>query len=301
MKEAELIAQVQAIFARAPRPNLVVGNGDDGAVFNAIESVVACSDVAVEGVHFDLNWSSPFEIGRKITAANLADIYAMGGQPTFLLVTVALGERHLRGIFDLARGIAHEADLVGAQVIGGDISKGCELSISITALGQTSRPILRSGAKVGERLLVSALPGLSAAGLTLLRSGEVLDSDLKVRAVAQHKAPTLEYLKYQSAFAKLSSAIDISDGLLIDAGHIAQASGVGIDLSGDALRRSELSQIDKQGYLQWVLTGGEDHVLLGTSADSLAGFVEIGSVVAGQGVSLDGTIQKIEGYSHDWQ
>ncbi|NDG09572.1 MAG: thiamine-phosphate kinase, partial [Actinobacteria bacterium] len=90
MREAELIEQIQSIFARTGKANLIVPNGDDGAVFTSEKQVVACADVAVEGVHFRPKWSSLFEVGRKITAANLADICAMGGWPNFLLVTVVL-------------------------------------------------------------------------------------------------------------------------------------------------------------------------------------------------------------------
>jgi thiamine-monophosphate kinase len=95
LREAELIEQIQSIFARTGKANLVVPNGDDGAVFTSEKQVVACADVAVEGVHFRPKWSSLFEVGRKITAANLADICAMGGWPNFLLVTVVLPEKYL--------------------------------------------------------------------------------------------------------------------------------------------------------------------------------------------------------------
>jgi thiamine-monophosphate kinase len=301
MKETELITSIQAIFNRPQRANLLVPNGDDGAVFRSSKKVITCADVAVEGVHFDLSWSSYFEVGRKITAANLADIAAMGGWPEFLLLTVVLSERHVKGALELAEGIAYEADRAGAQVIGGDISRGSELSISITALGETERAILRSGARPGERVFVSSIPGFSAAGLEILKSGAEKDSELKERAVNAHKAPTLDYQKYQSAFAALSSAIDISDGLLVDAGHIAAASGVAIDLSSESLLQSELARLDKDRALKWILSGGEDHVLLGTSTESIPGFVEIGKVLSGSGIFLDGKAIEIEGYSHDWQ
>lgn len=300
MEEAELLAQVAAIFQRAPKANLVVPNGDDGAVFTAQNQVIACSDVANEDVHFKLEWSSYFEIGRKITAANLADICAMGGWPEFLLVTVTLGKRHLSGILDLAEGIAAEADLVGAQVIGGDISSGEKLSISMTALGQTSRPILRSGARVGDQVFISHLPGLSAAGLSLLKSGGENTLELERRAIAQHKAPKIEYEKYRGAYKYLNSAIDVSDGLIRDAGHIASASGVKIEISSAALRESELKSLAPEGFLDWIFSGGEDHALLGTASESVPGFIAIGSVVEGSGVSVDGANLEAGGWSHSW-
>jgi thiamine-monophosphate kinase len=239
-------------------------------------------------------------VGRKITAANLADICAMGGWPNFLLVTVVLPEKYLSGALDLAKGIAQEADLVGAQVIGGDLSSGAELSISITALGETTKPLLRSGAKVGDSLYVSSLPGSSAAGLFLLNSGKEIGTELARKAVLQHKAPTIEYQKYRNIFAKLNCAIDVSDGLVSDAAHLAQASNVGIDLHSEILRRSELRELDAENCLDWVLNGGEDHVLLGTSTVAVPGFIEIGKVLEGSGVTLDGKEITAGGFAHSW-
>ncbi len=301
MKEAELLEQIQAVFARTGKANLVVPNGDDGAVFTSEKQVIACADVAVEGVHFKVGWSSFFEIGRKITAANLADICAMGGWPNFLLVTVVLPEKYLSGVLELAKGIAHEADLVGAQVIGGDLSTGAELSISITALGETTKPLLRSGAKAGEALYVSALPGFSAAGLYLLNSGKEVRTELERKAVLEHKVPTIEYQKYRDIYSKLSSAIDVSDGIITDAGHLANASKVQIDLNSEAFRRSELRGLGGERFLDWVLNGGEDHVLLGTSSEEIAGFVRIGKVLSGSGVTLDGKEIAAGGFTHSWR
>ena len=276
-------------------------NGDDGAVFTSEKQVVACADVAVEGVHFRPKWSSLFEVGRKITAANLADICAMGGWPNFLLVTVVLPEKYLSNALDLAKGIAYEADLVGAQVIGGDLSTGAELSISITALGETAKPLLRSGAVVGDSVYISSLPGFSAAGLYLLSNEKKIDSEIATRAIAQHTSPTIDYEKYRSSYEKLNCAIDISDGLVSDAGHIAKASGVRIDLDSKVLRTSELQQIDDARYLDWVLNGGEDHALFGTSSEDVAGFIRIGKILSGRGVTLDGNEIAAGGFTHSWR
>jgi thiamine-monophosphate kinase len=301
LREAELIEQIQSIFARTGKANLVVPNGDDGAVFTYEKQVVACADVAVEGVHFRPKWSSLFEVGRKITAANLADICAMGGWPNFLLVTVVLPEKYLSNALDLAKGIAYEADLVGAQVIGGDLSTGAELSISITALGETTKPLLRSGAVVGDSVYISSLPGFSAAGLYLLSNEKKIDSEIATRAIAQHTSPTIDYEKYRSSYEKLNCAIDISDGLVSDAGHIAKASGVRIDLDSKVLRTSELQQIDDARYLDWVLNGGEDHALFGTSSEYVAGFIRIGKIISGSGVTLDGNEIAAGGFTHSWR
>lgn len=299
MLESELLEEIQSIFSRGEDKNLIVPNGDDGAVFFSEKQIVVSADVAVSGIHFKENWSSKFEIGRKITAANLADICAMGGWPKYLIATLVLPAEE--GVLDLARGIAKEADLVGARVIGGDLSVGKELSISVTAIGETTWPITRSGAKVGDRVFVSSLPGGSAAGLHLLKSNIDLDSKFKEDLVAQHKAPTIDYFKYQSAFKNLNAAIDISDGLLIDASHIAKSSNVRINLNRKILEKSELQNLDKELYMDWVLRGGEDHILLCTSSKSIPDFIEIGVVEDGNGIAIDGAEIDIGGYIHQWQ
>ena len=303
MDENELIAQLRAIFDRSPKSDLVVGNGDDAAVLAPRgRNLVVSADVAVEGVHFRSDWSDLFEVGRKITAANLADICAMGAWPEYLVATLVLPAHQLSGILDLARGIAAEADLVGAQVIGGDLSSGSELAISITALGYCDRPIERRGARPGEAIVVTTLPGASAAGLDLLKRGRMDGAnELASRVIAQHKAPHLDYERYRSVARFLSAATDISDGLVIDAGHLASASGVRFALDSEALRKSELSALDSERYLDWVLGGGEDHVLLGSTAEpDASGMIVIGRVEAGSGVTLDGVELQGAGFTHKW-
>ncbi len=302
MRETELLERITAIFRRTWKSELIVPNGDDGAVISLLgKNLVVSTDVAVEGTHFRLDWSSYFEIGRKITAANLADICSMGGWPEFLLVTVILPKSHLGGVEEIARGIAAEADLVGAQIIGGDLSSGNELAISITALGSVVEPIRRSGAKVGDHIVISQLPGASAAGLHLLENSNLFEGRIASDAIKSHKAPTLDYQRYRAAYPYLDSATDTSDGLLIDASHLARASGVAFELYGEVLRESELKDIDSERYLDWVLTGGEDHLLLGTTANPQStGFTVIGRVIEGEGIYLDGTRMDESGYSHHW-
>ena len=173
-------------------------------------------------------------------------------------------------------------------------------SINPGSYGETTKPLLRSGAKVGDSLYVSSLPGLSAAGLFLLNSGKEIGTALAQKAIVQHKAPTIEYQKYRDCFSKLNCAIDVSDGLASDAAHLAKASNVRIDLNEEILSRSELKELDAENYLGWVLNGGEDHVLLGTSKEVVPGFIEIGKVLEGSGVALDGKEITAGGYTHSW-
>ena len=311
MDEQELLSKIRALVDRPSTSDLIVGNGDDGAVLNAgSANVVVSTDIAVEGVHFRRDWSTPYQIGRKITAANLADICAMGGWPRFLLVSAVIPPSFLDHVEELTRGIADEADLVGAQVVGGDISSGDSLILNITAIGYCDKVIKRSGAIPGDFVVVSHLPGWSKAGFELLRGGVVPKSDFESRAINQHLAPSLPYDRYKESVAPLHCATDISDGLLIDAGHISSASEVNIDIETDLIRseieNSQLAelQLPHEDLVEYVLTSGEEHVLLGTAADpaSLPGFIVLGRVREGNGVTIDGTAAKLRnsGFQHRW-
>ena len=319
MREEEVLKRVRAIFdtsktSASAAANIVIGNGDDGAVVKLNEGLTILStDMAVENIHFRRAWSTPQEIGRKVTAANLADICAMGGWPEYLLVAVAFPKDYLDELEDLARGIAEEATKVGASVIGGDLSQGSELVISITAVGRTLRAITRSGAKVGDVVMISHLPGWSKAGLEILSRDLTHASESSQRALMQHRAPQIDYSKYRKVYAALNSATDISDGLLIDSGHIAGASGVALNLQSTLIEKAEgfaaLQQLAQEfgtgesSGMDFVLSGGEDHVFLVTTStpEKCEGFIEIGRVEQGKGVLLDGEVVSGEaGYQHHW-
>ena len=311
MEEQELLAKIRSLVDRPASSDLIVGNGDDGAVFSSgSANVVVATDIAVEGVHFRLDWSTPYQVGRKISAANLADICAMGGWPRFLLVSAVIPKALLAKVEDLSRGIADEADLVGAQVIGGDISSGDSLIINITAIGYCEKVITRSGARSGDFVVISHLPGWSKAGLELLRSGAKPKDQYEKQAIAHHLTPTVPYQRYKDSFGALHCATDISDGLLIDVGHIALASEVNIDIETDLIRKelaksglSEL-QLSNHDLFNVVLTSGEEHVLIGTVADPalVPGFNVIGRVNDGAGVTIDGkpAPESDLGFQHRW-
>ena len=286
-RESDVISVLQKIFATSDS-RLSVGIGDDAAVVTTHAQSIITSDMAVEDVHFKLDWSSPFDIGRKITAANVADILSMGGKCDFLTASVALtGTETLQWIENLARGMKHEADLAGALIVGGDIARGPKIVISMTAVGNARNPILRSGAQVGDGIYISSLTGWSAAGLELLTREISINSELAERALSEFSAPTLDYT---SDFSQASAMADISDSILIQAEQIAAASGVQLALDQKLIAAApefeELSQLAtelKVDVFQWILAGGEDHALLATGAN-LPG-VLIGSVAAGSGVA----------------
>jgi len=304
--EAGLIAQLRDLFHTSFQTGVEIGIGDDAAVVLASnKKLVATVDMAVEDIHFKREWSTPFQIGAKLTTANLADIFAMGATPKYLLVAAAITEvNNSQMVSELAKGIRSVADKFEVAVIGGDLSRAEKMSLSITALGEISeKPITRSGAKVGDIVYVSALPGLSAAGLAILTRG--LDRPRYV--VEAHLNPKL------SAPNKLiqvaTSMCDISDGLVTDASHIASASTVRINLSKNKLISgsdfkdlAELAVELGEQVFDWILTGGEDHFFLATVDPKNAGDelgLEIGVIEAGGGeVLLDGEKIQKAGYQH---
>jgi len=287
LSERDVINALQKIFASAD-PRVRVGIGDDAAVVTTQPQSIITSDMAVEDVHFKLEWSSAFDIGRKITAANVADILSMGAQCDYLTASVALtGDETMQWIENLARGMKHEADAAGALIVGGDIARGPKIVISMTAVGSAQSPILRSGAKAGDSLYLSSLTGWSAAGLELLTREVSINNAIAERALSEFSAPTLDY---SSDFSGATAMADVSDSVLIQAEQIAEASGVQLVLDQVLIvQASEFKDIStladelKVDVFQWILGGGEDHVLLATG-QSLPG-IRIGSVVAGSGIA----------------
>jgi thiamine-monophosphate kinase len=282
--EEQVIAVLAEVFSSTD-PRVIVGIGDDAALVTGAAQQILTTDIAVEGTHFKSSWSSPFEIGQRIAVANIADVLSMNGKCDFLLVAATLtGNESLAWIRDLAQGIAYEAERVGAVVVGGDLARSSVLSIAITAVGHTRAPILRSGAAVGDSIYLSSLTGWSAAGLAILSSG----APHHEKAVARYKAPVLDL---EVDFSAASSMSDVSDAVITQGAQMAKASGVKFEFDCDAIKKSEdfleLSTLaDSMGIdvFNWILQGGEDHVLLATGRD-LPG-VRIGTVLPGSGTSV---------------
>src|SRR5215468_1617300 len=250
-------------------PTTLLGPGDDAAVVAAGDGrVVASCDVLVEGRHFRCDWASATDIGHRAAAANLADITAMGAVATALLVALCIPtDLDPRWVEQLTDGLAAEAESVGAAVVGGDLSASPVITIAVTALGDLSRrkPVLRSGARDGDMVAMAGRVGHAAAGYTVLSRGFRSPKAL----VEEYRRPAVAYWAGPAASALGATAmIDVSDGLLADVGHIAEASRVGIDIRRDAFEITQ-PMADASAALgvdpySWVLAGGDDHAIVAT-------------------------------------
>ena len=304
--EAGLIARLRDLFHTSFQTQVQVGIGDDAAVIKSSNNkLVATVDMAVEDIHFNKKWSTPFQIGAKLTTANLADIFAMGAIPKYLLVAAGISElNNSETVTELAKGIRSVADKFEVTVIGGDLSKSEKMTLSITALGELSdQPILRSGARVGDLIYLSSLTGLSAAGLAILnreldRPRYVVEAHLNPKLVAPEKLIKVA-----------TSMCDVSDGLATDAAHLSYASNVNFNLSKDLISQAadfkdlaELAKELNEDVFDWILTGGEDHFFLATVGkenESNELGIQIGSVGKGEGKLLLDSVEIIKtGYQH---
>ena len=278
VSEAELLRRLTPVYAAAGAAGSTlvgVGPGDDAAVLTARSgAVVASVDTMVRGSDWRDDWSSAHDVGAKVAAQNLADIAAMGAVPTGLLVSLAADpDTSVEWVLDLARGIATLAAAAGASVIGGDLSSAPTgvLVVSVTALGdlQGRMPVLRSGARVGDTVAVCGSLGRSGGGLFLYLTGRAGEAGAEAAALmADHRAPRPPWESGPAAgLAGAHAMIDVSDGLVIDAGRIATASGVGIDLDGEVLRERFAAgpltaALGAEEALVQVLSGGEEHSLV---------------------------------------
>ena len=324
---------IAALRERMPAgPLTTVGIGDDAAVVTTpTGSVVAAVDMLLEGRHFLLDRSPAYDIGVKAAARSLADIAAMGAVNTALLIALAApGTLSASWATDLADGIAAEATRAGAGVVGGDTARADLVLLSVTALGDLEgrAPVLRSGARPGDVVAVAGPLGRSAAGLALLGAGLGASVPAYQDLVSAHLRPAPPYdAGPEAARLGATAMIDVSDGLIADLGHVAEASGVLADVRGAGLETRSLAAAansvlasqeatgtrpadtgpadkgpaDKGSAehaptaealaLTWVLTGGEDHSLVATFPPSVAlppRWRIIGEVRAGAGVTVDG-------------
>lgn len=292
--EFALIRALTELFAQGE--HVLIGPGDDAAVLRVRTGhVVVSTDLMVEGRHFRRDWASAEDIGHRAAAQNLSDINAMGGRATSLTIGLAApSDLPAQWALDFARGFAEESALVGASIVGGDLTGAQEVMVAVTVLGAcTVSPVVRSGAGPGDVVALCGRQGWAAGGLAVLGRGFRSPRAL----VEAYRRPEPPYdAGPEAAEAGATSMIDVSDGLVADAGHLADESGVGIELQTAAIVIPEplhaVAAALGADPMQFILGGGDDHALLATfPADATlpSGWTAIGAVLEGEGVTVDGT------------
>ena len=312
MGEAGLLEGVFQTFSRLPKGQVLIGPGDDTAYLQVrSQAVLATTDTMVRGSDWLDEWSSGFDVGAKAVTQNLADLAAMGGVGTGLLVTL-IADPALPAAWaqEMTKGLAWAAERAGVPVIGGDLSSAPTgmVAVSITALGELApgvrHPVLRSGACPGDVLAVSGELGRSGAGWWLLESGispsQTQDPDLATGLITYHQRPLTDLSQGPiAALAGATSMIDISDGLVRDADRIARASGVHIILDPSAIRALAdglTPVLDDARAQHLVLSGGEEHELLATfplEASLPAGWIRLGTVNGTGEVHEEAAIEEV--------
>ena len=291
--EFGLIAELSRRFAQGD--HVLIGPGDDAAVVAVPTGrVVVSTDVLVDGRHFRRDWAEAEDVGHRVAAANLSDHNAKGGVATALTVGFAAPpDLPAAWALGLADGIAAEAALVGASVVGGDLTSADQVMVAVTVLGYVDgEPVRRSGARPGDVLALAGRQGWAAGGLAVLGRG--FRSPRKL--VDAYRRPEPPYAAGpQARMAGATAMIDVSDGLVADVGHLAAASGVAVDITTGAFELAEPLQAvgaalgaDPMGF---ILGGGDDHALAATFPAGAAlpeGWTVIGTVAEGEGVTVDG-------------
>ena len=241
---------------------LAQGIGDDAAVFwspSTGQSVVS-TDASVEDVHFRREWLSHGEIGYRATAAAMSDLAAMGAAPIGVLIALTLPEQDIARVEELADGIGDCVRSSGTVILGGDVTRGDKLSLTLTVLGVADAPLLRSSARAGERVYVTGRLGGAAAALRELQAGRAPAREHRERFA--RPVPRLLESRWLAENG-CRAAIDLSDGLVADARHLAAASGVTLRL------RSESVPVFEGATAGDALAGGEEYELLVTSPVAL--------------------------------
>ena len=281
-----------------------LGIGDDAAALSLPEGHLLhiSTDTAVEGVHF-LASLLPADVAYRSVMAAASDLAAMGASPQAFLLALTLPEADRAWLEDFSGGLAEVSREIGAPLVGGDTTRG-PLSLTVTVLGSTpaDQYLTRAGAQPGDRLCVSGTLGDAAAGLAVLSGELAVDVSAAAFLATRYTRPSARLALGEALRDCATSCIDLSDGLLADAAHVASASGVGLEIDSALLPLSKTlrSSADLDQSLDWALAGGDDYELLFTLPDNMPlpdGCTEMGRVVAGSGISCDRTPNRI-GYDH---
>jgi thiamine-monophosphate kinase len=296
LNEQERLDRLRALFGAAPiAGGVTVGIGDDAAVLAAGGApLVWTIDAAVEGVHFRREWMSFADVGWRSLMAAASDLAAMGASPRGVLSSLVLpddfGDDDLEA---LARGQADAARELGTSIVGGNLSRGGELSITTCVLGEAPCAVLRSGARQGDVVAIAGAAGLSRAGLLALARGE-RDARLAI-AIDVFRRPRARVAEGIAAARNAHAAIDLSDGLAIDVSRLANASGVGVVLEEDLVLGAGGTALAAAAAalgvdaVELALYGGEDYALVMTFDPGAVqpGFERIGRCVESRGIWLE--------------
>jgi thiamine-monophosphate kinase len=276
--EFGLIRHLSAQLAQ--RGGVKLSIGDDAALLDALQAPLVTCDCLVEDIHFRRDWTSARELGHKAITVNVSDIAAMGGRPVAAFISLALSTRdELAWIEELYSGMEEAAEQYGLTICGGDTTRSpLATLLNITLVGEAplvdgeARPLTRSGAQIGDVILVTGTLGDSAAGLALLQNTYVaLPAETRDPLLQRHHRPTARLREVKAALAAksarvLNASLDLSDGVAGDATHIARASQVSMEIETALLPISkpcrEAAKVLGVDVLDWALTGGEDYELL---------------------------------------
>jgi thiamine-monophosphate kinase len=310
LSEFQLIARYfESLAPASPEHGVVLGIGDDAAILQLPpgEDLLVSIDTLVSGVHFPPTLS-PRAIGHRALAVNLSDLAAMGARPLWFTLALTLPDANEAWLAAFAEGLGTLARSSGIALVGGDTTRG-PLSITIQVHGAVARgtALRRDGARPGDDLWVTGHPGLSALGLRRLQAG-VPDDD-PACAVFVWPEPRLAFGRALVGLA--TAAIDVSDGLLADAGHIAERSGCAIEIEATRLPLAEgLAALGREDALALCLAGGDDYELCFTAPPSAAPSVDaaaarlglpcrrIGRVTEGHGARCAGYSPPTTGFQH---
>lgn len=267
--EFGLIQRLRA-RCRSSSREVLAGMGDDAAVIRSgKKKILVTTDMMLEGIHFDLSLTNFQQLGWKFLAVNISDIFAMGGRPKYFFVSLGIPVTcHPKKISELYAGMLRIASKYGVAIIGGDTCASSDgLVLSGTLMGECRRALTRAGAKAGDRIFVTDTLGDSAMGLALLKRKGARGKGQGL--IKKHLMPDVAPLKNT---AKVTSLIDISDGLLIDLSHICDESKVGALIYSDRVpvssRLRRAAALLGTDPLQYALGGGEDYALLFTSTEA---------------------------------
>lgn len=273
--EFKLIKAIDELISesyKGSKKGLKLGIGDDTAVWQAGgKTQLITTDCLVQNVHFTTDSISWRELGRKAIAVNISDIAAMGGNPDYALVSLAIPkETEQSDVLRFYEGALELCNKYDTLIIGGDMSSSPLVSVNITIIGTMDdglEPLTRKGAKAGDKLALTSYTGLSAAGLRVLSERRRINPEYAATFKKAFIAPEPKVMAGKAlAEYGASAAIDISDGLLADAAHIAEESEVGIDIYTESIPlHPYLKTMFGEGALDLALSGGEDYELLFTA------------------------------------